>query len=51
MVSGDANLGPDSRSGVSVSSSETERIGGASPKFAAASAGALPPPERYPTRR
>ena len=40
MVSGDANFGEESE-GSSVSRSETERSGGASPKFAAASAGGL----------
>ncbi len=40
MVSGDANFGEEPE-GSSVSRSETERSGGASPKFAAASAGGL----------
>ena len=40
MVSGDANFGEETERR-SVSRSETERSGGASPKFAAASAGGL----------
>ena len=50
MISGEANFGEETE-GSSVSGSETERSGGASPKFAAASAGdlasagAVPDPE------